>query len=90
MVRFVWNTGSQYCVLISYNSRLFPFVGFTKGSIPKAQRTGAIIILSMLAKARPEIMSEKVHLLLRIGLGQLGKVKEQSQGTWQDIEKKTI
>ncbi|KAN0063421.1 condensin complex non-SMC subunit Cnd1 [Thecaphora frezii] len=41
-------------------------------AISKAQRRGAIIVLSMLAVARREIVSEKIDLLLRIGLGPLG------------------
>ncbi|KAL0080987.1 non-SMC mitotic condensation complex subunit 1-domain-containing protein [Phycomyces blakesleeanus] len=53
--------------------RLWSVYGFVKGHIPKAQRRGAIIILGMLAKAKTEIVTEKVDLLLRIGLGPLGK-----------------
>ena len=49
-------------------------IGFTRANIPKAQRRGAIIILGMLAKAKTEIVSEKVDLVLRIGLGPYGKV----------------
>ncbi|EPQ26618.1 uncharacterized protein PFL1_05939 [Pseudozyma flocculosa PF-1] len=41
-------------------------------AISKAQRRGAIIVLSMLAVARREIVSEKIDLLLKIGLGPLG------------------
>ncbi|KAI8393588.1 non-SMC mitotic condensation complex subunit 1-domain-containing protein [Radiomyces spectabilis] len=44
-----------------------------KGNIPKSQRRGAIIILGMLAKANTEIISGKIDLLLRVGLGRLGK-----------------
>ncbi|KAI8140581.1 armadillo-type protein [Fennellomyces sp. T-0311] len=53
--------------------KLWSVYGFTSGNIPKEQRRGAIIILGMLAKARTEIVTEKVDALLRIGLGQLGK-----------------
>lgn len=48
-----------------------------KGSskdIPPHQRRGAILVLGMLAAAKPEIVSEHIDLLLKIGLGQLGKV----------------
>lgn len=41
--------------------------------IPRPQRRGAIIILGMLAVARREIVTERVDLLLKIGLGPLGK-----------------
>ncbi|KAI9006529.1 condensin complex component cnd1 [Phycomyces nitens] len=53
--------------------RLWSVYGFVKGNIPKAQRRGAIIILGMLAKAKTDIVAEKVDLMLRIGLGPLGK-----------------
>ncbi|KAI7859019.1 armadillo-type protein [Circinella umbellata] len=53
--------------------KLWNVYGFTGGNIPKEQRRGAIIILGMLAKARTEIVNEKVDTLLRIGLGPLGK-----------------
>ncbi|KAG0240937.1 Condensin complex subunit [Actinomortierella wolfii] len=41
--------------------------------IPHPQRRGAIIILGMLAKAKPEIVSQKIDVLLRIGLGKHGR-----------------
>ncbi|CAI2182996.1 11563_t:CDS:10 [Funneliformis geosporum] len=41
--------------------------------ISKEQRCGAIIVLSMLAKAKTEIVQEKIDLLLKVGLGQFGK-----------------
>ncbi|KAF9233399.1 non-SMC mitotic condensation complex subunit 1-domain-containing protein [Melanogaster broomeanus] len=42
-------------------------------SLPACQRRGAIIILSMFALAKRSIVSEKVDILLRVGLGPLGK-----------------
>jgi condensin complex subunit 1 len=42
--------------------------------LPKNQRRGAIIILGMLAVARRHIVTERVDILLRVGLGPLGKV----------------
>ncbi|KAG9286748.1 hypothetical protein G9A89_012298 [Geosiphon pyriformis] len=45
----------------------------TARNVSKVQRRGAIIILGMLAKAKMEIVSEKIDLLLKIGLGPLGK-----------------
>ncbi|KAG0193993.1 Condensin complex subunit [Apophysomyces sp. BC1034] len=53
--------------------KLWDVYGYSRASISKAQRRGAIIILGMLGKAKIEIISEKVDLLLRIGLGPLGK-----------------
>ncbi|KAF9919096.1 Condensin complex subunit [Lobosporangium transversale] len=41
--------------------------------IPNVQRRGAIIILSMLAKAKPGIVSQKIETILKIGLGKHGK-----------------
>jgi condensin complex subunit 1 len=49
-------------------------IGFSRGQISKQQRRGAIIILGMLAKADTEMVSEKIDLMLRIGLGPVGKV----------------
>ena len=44
--------------------------------IPRMQRRGAIIVLGMLALAKREIVTERVDTLLKIGLGNLGKVSE--------------
>lgn len=41
-------------------------------AIPRAQRRGAIIVLSMLAVAKKEIVSEHIDTLLGVGLGALG------------------
>lgn len=45
----------------------------TPKDIPHAQRRGAIIILGQLAIAKPEIITENLEYLLKIGLGQHGK-----------------
>ncbi|KAG0021464.1 Condensin complex subunit [Entomortierella chlamydospora] len=41
--------------------------------IPNPQRRGAIIILGMLAKAKPDIVANKIETILKIGLGKHGK-----------------
>ncbi|KAI0038666.1 hypothetical protein FA95DRAFT_1567609 [Auriscalpium vulgare] len=41
--------------------------------LPKQQRRGAIIILGMLALAKRSVVTDKVDVLLRIGLGPMGK-----------------
>lgn len=41
--------------------------------IPNQQRRGAIIILGMLAKAKPDIVAQKIETILKIGLGKHGK-----------------
>lgn len=41
-------------------------------AIPRAQRRGAIIVLSMLAVARKEIVADHIDTLLGVGLGPLG------------------
>lgn len=43
-------------------------------SLPKAQRQGAIIILGMLALAKRGVLTDHVDVMLKIGLGHLGKV----------------
>lgn len=53
--------------------KLWTVYGFTKGRIQKSQRRGAIIILGMLAKAKTKIVSDKIDVMLKIGLGPLGK-----------------
>ncbi|KAI0074195.1 hypothetical protein K474DRAFT_1665696 [Panus rudis PR-1116 ss-1] len=41
--------------------------------LPRMQRRGAVIILGMLALARRSVVAEKVDVLVKIGLGNLGK-----------------
>ncbi|KAI9481172.1 MAG: non-SMC mitotic condensation complex subunit 1-domain-containing protein [Benjaminiella poitrasii] len=53
--------------------KLWSVYGFTQGRIQKSQRRGAIIILSMLAKAKTQVVSDKIDIMLKIGLGSLGK-----------------
>jgi hypothetical protein len=44
--------------------------------LPKEQRRGAIIILGMLGVAKPkEVLSDRVEVMLKVGLGKLGKVR---------------
>ena len=50
----------------------------TDAAIPKPQRQGAIIILGMLAVAKREVVTERVDLLLKIGLGNLGMVSSET------------
>ncbi|KAG2008786.1 condensin [Coprinopsis cinerea AmutBmut pab1-1] len=43
--------------------------------LPKEQRRGAIIILGMLGVAKPkEVLSDRVEVMLKVGLGKLGKI----------------
>jgi hypothetical protein len=42
--------------------------------LPKPQRRGAIIILGMLAVARRSVVTDKVEVMLKIGLGAVGRV----------------
>ncbi|KAF8155920.1 non-SMC mitotic condensation complex subunit 1-domain-containing protein [Crassisporium funariophilum] len=41
--------------------------------LPKPQRRGAIIILGMLALAKRSVLTDKVDVMLKVGLGPLGK-----------------
>ncbi|RCH82750.1 Condensin complex subunit, partial [Rhizopus stolonifer] len=54
--------------------KLWSVYGFTQGRIQKSLRRGAIIILGMLAKTKTKIVSDKIDVMLKIGLGPLGKV----------------
>ncbi|PPQ70796.1 hypothetical protein CVT24_001077 [Panaeolus cyanescens] len=42
-------------------------------NLPRSQRRGAILILGMLAVAKRSILQDKVELMLKVGLGALGK-----------------
>lgn len=46
--------------------------------LPKQQRRGAIIIIGMLALARRSVVQDRVDVLLKIGLGPMGKVSPTS------------
>lgn len=43
--------------------------------LPKPQRRGAIIVLGMLAVAKRSVLTDKVDVMLKIGLGPLGRVR---------------
>ncbi|KAJ1311862.1 hypothetical protein OPQ81_010322 [Rhizoctonia solani] len=45
----------------------------TDKDIPRAQRRGAIVILGMIAVAKPKVVTERIDTLLHVGLGPLGK-----------------
>ncbi|ELU37190.1 mitotic chromosome condensation-related protein [Rhizoctonia solani AG-1 IA] len=49
-----------------------PNIGTDK-DIPKAQRRGAIVVLGMIAVAKPKVVTERIDTLLHVGLGPLGK-----------------
>jgi condensin complex subunit 1 len=55
-------------------AKLWQVYSFQKKEISKTQRRGAIIVLGMLALADPDIVAREVDTLLKIGLGQFGKV----------------
>ena len=46
--------------------------------LPKPQRRGSIIILGMLALAKRSVLTDKVDVMLKVGLGALGKVRIES------------
>ncbi|KAF7943122.1 hypothetical protein EAE96_011064 [Botrytis aclada] len=54
-------------------SKLWQVYGVQKREISKSQRRGAIIVLGMLATAKPEIVVGEMETMLRIGLGSLGR-----------------
>ncbi|KAI0999946.1 Condensin complex subunit 1 [Podosphaera aphanis] len=53
--------------------KLWQVYGIQKREISKSQRRGSIIILGMLATAKPEIIIGEMGTLLQIGLGSLGR-----------------
>ncbi|KAH8661545.1 condensin-like protein [Tricladium varicosporioides] len=53
--------------------KLWQVYGVQKREISKSQRRGSIIVLGMLATAKPEIVVGEMETMLRIGLGGLGR-----------------
>jgi condensin complex subunit 1 len=53
--------------------KLWQIYGFQGREISRTQRRGAIIVLAMLALAEPDVVIKELELILRIGLGPLGK-----------------
>lgn len=53
--------------------KLWQVYGVQKREISKSQRRGSIIVLGMLATAKPEIVVGEMESMLRIGLGSLGR-----------------
>ncbi|EZF11545.1 hypothetical protein H112_07356 [Trichophyton rubrum D6] len=53
--------------------KLWQVYGVQKKEISRTQRRGAIIVLGMLALADPEIAVKEIEIMLRIGLGSLGR-----------------
>ena len=54
-------------------TKLWQVYGVQKQEISRNQRRGAIIVLGMLATADPEIVMREMGVILRIGLGPLGR-----------------
>ena len=55
--------------------------------MPKPQRRGAIVILGMLALAKRGVVTDKVEVMLKMGLGPLGNVREFSTSVSSKIAK---
>lgn len=53
--------------------KLWATYAYQKKAISRTMRRGAIIVLGMLALAKPEIIVNEMELCLRIGLGELGR-----------------
>lgn len=54
-------------------AKLWQVYGVQKKEISRTQRRGAIIVLGMLALADPEVVIKEIEVMLRIGLGNLGR-----------------
>ncbi|POS84635.1 ARM repeat-containing protein [Erysiphe pulchra] len=54
-------------------TKLWQVYGVQKKEISRSQRRGSIIILGMLAMAKPDIVVGEMETMLRIGLGNLGR-----------------
>ena len=74
--------GIQYVfTVVLIIKKLYLIVSITgkEKQLPKPQRRGAIIILGMLAVARRSVVTDKVDVMLKIGLGSVGKVSKLSE-----------
>ncbi|KAI9242455.1 MAG: armadillo-type protein [Podila humilis] len=67
------NAGNEITISDEVIEKLWQVYSHQK-EIPNPQRRGAIIILGMLAKAKPDIVAQKIEVILKIGLGKHGKV----------------
>lgn len=54
-------------------TKLWQVYGVQRREISKSQRRGSVIVLGMLATAKPEIVVGEIETMLRIGLGSLGR-----------------
>ncbi|KAE8348929.1 condensin [Aspergillus coremiiformis] len=54
-------------------AKLWQVYGIQRKEISRTQRRGAIIVLGMLALADPEVALREIEVMLRIGLGSLGR-----------------
>jgi len=70
----LWQVYSMYSLHFQ-NVWLLMIIPGKERHLPKPQRRGAIIILGMLAVAKRSVLTDKVDVLLRIGLGPLGRVR---------------
>jgi len=52
---------------------LWIYYGTTKADIPMAERRGAIMLLGMLGRSNADIVRDKLDMLLKVGLGPLGR-----------------
>ncbi|OJJ43347.1 hypothetical protein ASPZODRAFT_123501 [Penicilliopsis zonata CBS 506.65] len=54
-------------------AKLWQVYGVQRKEISRTQRRGAIIVLGMLALADPDVVVKEIEVMLRIGLGNLGR-----------------
>jgi condensin complex subunit 1 len=73
VIKKLWQVYSKYLSYLLHGAKLiFCAIGSDK-PLSRQQRRGAIMILGMLAVAKREVVTDHVDILLKIGLGQLGK-----------------
>lgn len=76
VINKLWHVYSKsFSFVVSNAQMLKGFIIGVDREIPRCQRRGAIIILGMIAVAKPEVVSERLETLLRVGLGRFGKVQ---------------
>ena len=76
VVSKLWQVYSEFGILvfISPPTVTQPLLPGSDRPLPRAQRRGAVIILGMLALAKRQVVAVRVETLVRVGLGDRGKV----------------
>jgi len=60
-----------------------------KVDVPPEHRRGAIQVLGMVSRAQPQMLASRLDVLMKIGLGSHGKVRQECRAYWQHSRRNT-